>query len=102
MAQRESKRSREIMKALRLEGWFAMKIHGNEYTMKGAPDVVVCAEGYFIGLETKHPETVGDVSPRQEYVHGLIMDAGGHAEVAVTSKQAVAVVRRVLAERRKS
>jgi hypothetical protein len=50
MAQAESKLSRDIMCALRLEGWFCFKVHGSEHMMAGLPDIVVCANGYFIGL----------------------------------------------------
>lgn len=93
MAQRESKLSRDIMKALRLEGWFCFKVHGSEHMMAGLPDIIVCAEGYFIGLETKHPETRGATSARQDYVHCLITEAGGKAQVVTSPAEAVAVVR---------
>lgn len=96
MAQRESKRSREIMEALRSEGWFCFKVHGNEYTMAGLPDVIVCAEGRFIGLETKEPEKFGNTSARQDFIHEQIRSAGGHAQVVLTPRAAVAAVRNVL------
>lgn len=99
MSQRESAKSRKIMNALRAEGWFCFKVHGSALMMAGLPDVIVCAEGYFIGLETKHAETRGDLSTAQELRRDQISDAGGHYEVATTPAEAVSAVRRVLARK---
>lgn len=99
MAQRESKLSRKIMDTLRDEGYFCFKVHGSEYMMAGLPDIIVCAEGLFIGLETKNPESRGDVSPRQIYVHSLIHQAEGVAEVICSPKEALLVVRKALENR---
>lgn len=93
MAQPESKLSRQIMSALRLEGWFCFKVHGSEHMMAGLPDIVVCAEGLFIGLETKMPEKRNNTSPRQDYVHEQIGEAGGTAVVVTSVVEAVAAVR---------
>lgn len=100
MAQRESRLSRRIMDALRVEGWFCFKVHGTELVMSGLPDIIVCAEGIFIGLETKHPETREDTSARQDYVHDQIREAGGVAQVVTSPEGAVAVVKRALAARK--
>ena len=96
MAQRESRRSRDIMDALRGEGWFCFKVHGNGLVMTGLPDIICCAEGYFFGLETKHPETHGDTSARQDLVHEQIKEAGGVAMVVFSPAQAVAAVHAAL------
>ena len=98
MAQREAKLSRKIMDALRLEGYFCFKVHGSEFMMAGLPDIVVCASGRFIGLETKLPESRGNVSPRQRYVHSLINEAGGVARVVCSPAEALRVVQEVLDE----
>lgn len=97
MAQRESRLSRKIMDALEAEGWFCFKVHGSQYMMAGLPDIIVCAEGQFIGLETKLPETRDNTSLRQDYVHAKIRGAGGTAEVVCSPNEAVEVVRGVLA-----
>ena len=97
MAQRESLLSRKIMTALRLEGYFCFKVHGTEHMMAGLPDIIVCAEGFFIGLETKLPETRSNTSARQEYVHELIHDAGGVATVVTSVDEALSVVKATLA-----
>lgn len=86
------------MAALRAEGWFCYKNHGSEYMMNGLPDIICCAEGLFIGLETKHPETRDDTSVRQEYVQGLIRQAGGMAQVVTSPREAVRVVKQRLKE----
>jgi hypothetical protein len=93
MAQAESKLSRSIMTALRLEGWFCFKVHGSEHMMAGLPDIIVCAEGLFIGLETKMPDKRNNTSARQDYVHGEIQAAGGYAGVVCSPEEAVHVVR---------
>lgn len=82
------------MAELRAHGWFCFKVHGNEFTMAGLPDIIVCAEGLFIGLETKMEK--GKTSRRQDFVHQQIKAAGGIAEVAVTKEQAVWIVRQAL------
>ena len=96
MSQPESKLSRKIMDRLRLEGYFCFKVHGSEFMMAGLPDIIVCAEGRFIGLETKLPSTRGNVSPRQAYVHSQIQNAGGIATVVCSPQEALDVVQEVL------
>lgn len=93
MAQGESKLSREIMLDLRAEGWFCFKVHGSEHMMAGLPDIIVCAEGYFFGIETKMPGKRGNTSARQDYVHGLIEASGGSAFVVTSRLEAVRVIR---------
>jgi hypothetical protein len=96
MTQRESRLSRQIMDALRLEGYFCFKVHGSEYMMAGLPDIMVCAEGHFIGLETKLPESRGNVSPVQRLVHTKIENAGGAAQVVCSVQEALKVVKGVI------
>lgn len=96
MAQAEAARSRKIMEALRAEGWFCFKVHGSEFMMTGLPDVIVCAEGLFIGLETKLPDKRANVSARQRLVHEQINAAGGVAVVAVSPREAIAVVKQAI------
>lgn len=96
MSQPESKLSRKIMDRLRLEGYFCFKVHGSEFMMAGLPDLIVCADGRFIGLETKLPSTRGNVSPRQAYVHSLIENANGVARVVCSPQEAIDVVQEAL------
>jgi|SRR4051812_7953782 hypothetical protein len=92
MTQRESRLSSKIQDALRARGWFCFKVHGGPLMMAGLPDLIVCAEGLFIGLETKHPETRNNTSPRQDYVHSKIQQAGGVAVVVCSPAEAVRAV----------
>lgn len=87
------------MAALKAKGWFCFKVHGSEYMMAGLPDIICCAEGLFIGLETKHPESRDDTSARQDYVHGLIREAGGKAQVVTSPQEAVRIVRQAIKEK---
>ena len=88
MAQAEARISRAIMTDQRSLGHFCFKVHGSEHMMAGLPDIIVCAEGHFIGLETKRPTERHNTSPRQDYVHSLINDAGGHAFVVTSVQEA--------------
>lgn len=99
MAQPEARLSRKIMEALRAEGYFAFKVHGSEFMMAGLPDIIVCAQGYFIGLETKMPDKRSNTSPRQDYVHELIEAAQGTASVVCSVAEAKQVVHRVLKQK---
>jgi Holliday junction resolvase len=96
MAQPEAKLSRKIMAELKLNGYFCFKVHGSEYMMAGLPDIIVCAKGLFIGLETKMPDKRDNTSMRQEYVHGQIRAADGIAEVVCSPTEAIKVVRKAL------
>lgn len=96
MTQRESRLSGRILDALKAEGWFCFKVHGSQYMMAGLPDIIVCAEGKFIGLETKLPETRENTSLRQIYVHKKIEQAGGVAQVVCSPAEALDVVRAAL------
>lgn len=93
--QRESRLSGKIQTALRQRGAFVFKVHGSEMMMAGLPDLVVCHQGVFIGMEVKHPETRGDTSARQRLVHRWIENAGGIIEVVCTVDEALAVLDRV-------
>lgn len=99
MTQAESKLSRSIMDALRMDGHFCFKVHGSETMMAGLTDIIVCAEGLFIGLETKMPGKRHNTSARQKYVIGKIREAGGVAEVVTSVDEARSVVAAALARR---
>lgn len=98
MTQPESRLSRKIMDAIRAEGHFCFKVHGSEYMMAGLPDILVCANGLFIGLETKLPKTRSNTSARQDLVHGQIQAAGGTAVVVCSPEEALDVIHARLAE----
>lgn len=97
--QRESQLSRKIMQVLRAEGYFCFKVHGGPTMEAGLPDIICCANGLFIGLETKLPETRKNVSPKQEHVHGKIRAASGVAVVVCSAREALQVIREALEHR---
>lgn len=94
--QPESRLQRKIQTAIKAAGYFVFKVHGSEYMMAGLPDLIVCAEGYFIALEVKLPATRSNTSARQDYVIGLINDAGGKAKVVCSPEEALAVIESTL------
>jgi Holliday junction resolvase len=96
MSQAESTLSRKIMAALRAHGYFCFKVHGGPTMMAGLPDIIVCAQGLFIGLETKMPQTRNNTSPRQDHVHGQIRAARGVAAVVCSAREALEVIREAL------
>jgi Holliday junction resolvase len=90
MTQPEARLQRRIQAELKLQGWFVFKVHGSEFMMAGLPDLIVCAEGLFIGLEVKMPGE--QPSNIQTHVHGKIRSAGGAAYVVYTPQQALDAV----------
>lgn len=97
--QREGRISTHIMDALRAEGYFCFKVHGSEYMPAGLPDILVCAHGLFIGLETKVPEKRENVSAVQRLMHERIRKAGGFVGVVCGAAEALEVVRAYIDER---
>jgi len=92
MSQPESRLQRKIQNAIRAEGHFVFKVHGSEFMMAGLCDLIVCAGGLFIGLEVKLPATRSNTSARQDYVMGLINEAGGAAAVVCSPEEAIDVI----------
>lgn len=95
MSQPEARLSRKIMDALRAEGAFVFKVHGDEYTLAGLPDIIGCYRGYFLALETKMPGKQGNTSARQDYVHQKIRDAQGLVAVVTSIPEALGYLRTI-------
>jgi Holliday junction resolvase len=89
MAQRESKLSRDIMAALRLQGAWCIKVHGSEFMQVGVPDIIGCYGGRFFAFETKTPDKRNNTSMVQNRIIQKIRDAGGLAQVVCTTTEAV-------------
>lgn len=87
MSQRESKLSRDIIRAIELEGHFAFKVHGGPWMMAGLPDIIACIGGRFVCVETKMPDG-GQPSKIQRFVHAKIRKAGGEVHVCRSVTQA--------------
>lgn len=96
MTQPEARISQRILKLLRAQGFFAYKVHGDEYTMSGLPDIIVCARGRFVGLETKTPDKRANVSAIQRLRHDQVREAGGAVFVVCSAQEALRRVLEVL------
>ena len=57
--------------------WYLKYWGGAEYTKSGIPDLLVCCNGYFIGIEVKAPK--GRPSPLQIYNLCKIDKSNGYA-----------------------
>ncbi len=96
MTQPETRVQQAIQKAIKPRGWFVFKVHGSEYMMAGLPDLIICAEGLFIGLEVKVPDKRDNTSARQDYVHEKIREAGGAAHVVCSPAEAIDLIEATL------
>ena len=90
--QGESKISRAILTALRLEKVFCFKVHGGPTMMAGLPDIIACVDGQFLALETKTPEKRKNTSAIQRHVHGLMRQSGARVEVVCGVQEALGIV----------
>lgn len=97
MAQRESRRSREIIKALKAEGIWSFKVHGGAMMMSGLPDIVACVDGLFVGLETKLETKQTEI---QKFRQEEIQQAGGFYFIVHTKREALDAVAWVRAHRK--
>ena len=84
-----------ITKALRKEGAYVVKQHGGKYGTRGVPDLLVCYEGRFVGLEVKTPERLNAVTPEQKHHIGAILLADGNAKVVTSVKDALVFLDRI-------
>lgn len=102
MTQREARLSRDIRKALELafrdEHIFIFKVWGNEYQMAGLPDLLGCIQGKYFGIETKLPESRGNVSEKQAFVRDKILAAGGSWTVCCTRGEAIKFVEGIVSD----
>ena len=68
----------KVKKFLEEQGcWFLKYWGGAAYTKAGIPDLLVCCNGHFLGVEIKAPD--GRPSPLQIYNLNKIDEAGGIA-----------------------
>lgn len=69
---------KEYLKSI--DAWYYMPV-SNGMGRVGCPDILVCWEGRFIGIETKAPGKRGNVTPNQEREIDEISSANGLAVV---------------------
>lgn len=92
---------RQIVKAIEHEYPSALvwKIHGDPYQPVGIPDLIICLDGRFIGIEVKHQKpgesrqhALGRVTEVQHRQLERIRTAGGTAGAATSAQEALAVI----------
>ncbi len=82
-----------IKKALTKNGAWVVKTHGSIHTA-GLPDLLVCYQGQFIGMEVKRPETRHTVTMRQQAFLDAIEAAGGTVGVVTSVEEALKLIDR--------
>lgn len=87
------------------DAWM-VKVSGGPYQTQGLPDLFVCVEGRFIGLEVKaqrrgetREHALGRVTALQSAQLARIAAAGGRGEVVLDLQAAIVAVEAALAER---
>lgn len=73
----ETRFKTQVMRYLNQIGTYTVKQHGNMFTKKGVPDLLVCLNGSFLALELKAEN--GKPSELQLYQIQQINKAGGVA-----------------------
>lgn len=66
----------KIKRFLEEQGCWFVKFHANAYTKSGIPDILVCCNGFFLGVEVKAPN--GRPSALQIYNLRKIDASGGY------------------------
>lgn len=76
-----------------IDGLFYFKEHGGLYGRAGLPDIIVCFNGLFIGLEVKTDS--GELTPLQSATIKRIRDCGGIAEVVRSVEDVINIISRI-------
>lgn len=69
----------KVKRFLEEEGCYFIKTHGDRFTKKGTPDLLICCNGFFVGCELKASN--GKPSELQLYHVDSIKKAGGIATI---------------------
>ena len=73
----EGKVKAQVRKLLKEKGvWFYMPVAG-PFAAHGIPDFVCCHNGHFLGVETKAPGKINNLTPNQQRVIGEIRAHNG-------------------------
>ena len=73
----EGKVKKKITDWLKTLGCYFFTPIGSMYGRSGVPDIIVCMEGRFIGIEVKAPGRKGTQTPLQKVAEEKIVRAGG-------------------------
>lgn len=75
----------KIIKAIEARGGYVVKVVSA--SRAGIPDLLVCFDGLFIGLEVKTPLTKTNTTSLQDYNLAKIVDCGGRSAVVWSVEQ---------------
>lgn len=78
----ENKVKAAIKRWLTKEGFYWFSAAAGPFSVHGVPDIIVCANGNFIGIEVKAPGKEKNVTVNQAHHQKRIKDNGGIALVA--------------------
>lgn len=81
----EQQIQRKIIELVEARGGYVVKVI--TASRSGVPDLLVCFDGNFIGLEVKMPTTRTNVSPLQKYNLKKIIECGGKSAVVWSPEQ---------------
>lgn len=87
---KESALQRQIIAYLRERGAYVFKVVGSPYQQRGTPDLLVCWQGRFIGIELKVPGKEATIIQNHEI--RKIMEAGGCGAVIKSVGDVVALL----------
>lgn len=93
--QPEARLSKKILKALKANGGYWVKVHGSAMQTTGLPDIIGCYEGWFVGFEVKLPGRESTLSLRQSVNLRRIEHSGGVPHVVTSPEDALEVVLRL-------
>lgn len=82
----EGKVKNDIKKLLKKRGFYFFSPIGSAYGTHGIPDIIVCAQGRFIGIEVKAPGKEHTVTANQERHLQEIDKSGGVALIAASAE----------------
>lgn len=83
MAATPEKRVKTAIKSwLSAKGYYHFSPIGGPFAVHGVPDIIVCANGRFIGIECKAPGKAANTTPNQDDHIARINAAGGISFVA--------------------
>lgn len=81
----EQQIQKKIIDLVEARGGYAVKVI--TASRSGIPDLLICFDGMFIGLEVKMPSTRTNVSKLQQYNLQKIIDSGGRSAVVWSPEQ---------------
>jgi Holliday junction resolvase len=71
-----------IKKWLTKEGFYFFSAAAGPFSVHGVPDIIVCANGTFVGIEVKAPGKEDNLTANQQLHQRRIKDNGGIAIIA--------------------